>query len=442
MEKKWNLQDIKPAERKPSVRKSAAAPVERETDMRRKAPAAEPESTPAPRVQRTERRRVGGNKKATMLILGGAAIILVVGFIASMIFGGAVVEVEPKQKDVTVQANFTAHAAPEAGQLGYELLTLEATSERQVTATGKETVSLQAEGTITIFNAASDAPQRLIKNTRFESPEGLIFRVFESIEVPGRTKAADGSIIPGSATARVFADAKGDEYNVGPTTFVVPGLRGTDQFEGVYAESKEAFTGGFEGERFIIDENELTVVKNALHEELQTALKARLQSERPAGFVLFENAVTFEYTSLPSAPNGENLAAVKEQGRLIVPIFKEDEFAAYIAKNTIAGFENEAVLIESPSALSFAYQGSATANAALRDVPSIDFSLSGNAHIIWQFNEEKLKEDLVGISKTALPTILSGYPAIEKAEVVIKPFWKQSFPEKADEITLKINIGG
>ena len=446
MEKKWNLQDIKPAPRATSARKSAEPKAAPSEEAPRRAPraAAAPEpvvrSYEASQQSPRKRRESTGSKKPFIFLAIGALVILGLGFGASLVFGGAVVEITPKQEDVTVQANFTAYTAPEAGQLGYELLTLEATSERQVTATGKEDVSLQAEGTVTVYNAASDAPQRLIKNTRFESPEGLIFRAFESIEVPGRTTAPDGAIVPGSAIARVFADAPGEEYNLGATQFVVPGLRGTDQFEGVYAVSNEAFTGGFEGERYIIDDAELAVVQEALHTELREALNARLQTERPAGFVLYGNAITFEFATLPAIPTGDDVATIKEQGRLIVPIFKEDEFATYIARNTIAGFENEPVKLEDANALTFVYQGSTTPETILREVPSIDFSLGGNAHIIWQYNEEKLKSDLKGVAKSTLPNVLSAYPAIEKAEAVIKPFWKSSFPENSDEITLKTVI--
>lgn len=437
MEKKWNLQDIKPASKTSAPRKKMVEKSPVEEEMRRRDPApqrAEPayQSSPAS----TKRRNKGGSRKAGIVLVGGAVLILLVGLGASMIFGGAVVEVQPKQEQVRVDANFTAHSEPGADQLGYELLTLEASSERQVSATGKENVSLQAEGTITIYNAFSDGTQRLIKNTRFEAADGKIFRIFESVEIPGRTKGTDGSIIPGSATARVFADAPGEEYNIGAGRFVVPGLRGSDQFESIYAESKETFTGGFEGERYIIADAELGVVQGALHEELEEALKARLASEKPAGFVLFDNAVTFEFASLPATPNGENLATIKEQGKLVVPIFKQDEFAAYIAQNTIAGFQNESVLIENTGALAFSYQGTTT--PVLKDATSVNFSLSGDANIVWQFDEAKLKSDLAGTAKSALPMVLGIYPAIEKAEAVIKPFWKQSFPDKADEITLKV----
>lgn len=438
MEKKWNLQDIKPTDRKPAApRRTSESKQAPESDMRRRVPEPEPRSERVQKTAAAPRVKRPGNRKATILLIMGAVAILAIGFAASLVFGGAVLEVQPKQKAVTVQADFTAYAAPQAGQLGYELLTLEATGERQVTASGTEEVSEQAEGTVTIYNAYSDTTQRLIKNTRFESSDGHIFRIFESVEIPGRTAAADGTIVPGSVTARVFADAPGEEYNIGPTRFVVPGLRDTDQFDGIYAESSESFSGGFEGERYIIDDAELATVQASLHEELQQALRTRLQSERPAGFILFDDAIRFEFTTLPTAAIGENLATVKEQGKLVVPIFKEDEFASYIAENTIAGFEHEPVKIVDPTTLNWSYRGATTSDTVLSGASSIEFALSGDTRIVWQFNEDRLRTDLAGAAKTALPTILAAYPAIEKAEAIIKPFWKQSFPENKEEITLK-----
>lgn len=441
MEKKWNLQDIKPSDRKPSSRRSSEPKQAPESDMRRRVPEPEQTSEPIRRVSASKphkKRMGGGNRKATLLLIAGALAILVLGFIASLVFGGAVLEIQPKQKDVTVQADFTAHTAPQAGELGYELLTLEATGERQVTATGKEEVSEQAEGIITIYNAHSDTTQRLIKNTRFESPDGLVFRIFESVEIPGRTTGDDGAVVPGSVTARVFADAPGEEYNIAPARFIVPGLRNTDQFDSIYAESNESFAGGFEGERYIIDDSELGAVQESLHDELRDALRTRLQSERPAGFVLFDDAVRFEFTTLPATETGDNLATVQEQGKLVVPIFKEDEFARYIAENTIAGFEGESVKIADTSTLRFNYRGATTDDVALTGASAVEFALGGTARIVWQFDDERLRTDLAGAAKTALPTILGAYPAIEKAEAIIKPFWKQSFPENKNEISLKI----
>ena len=62
------------------------------------------------------------------------------------------------------------------------------------------------------------------------------------------------------------------------------------------------------------------------------------------------------------------------------------------------------------------------------------FTLKGNAHLVWVFDQGTLESDLAGKSKGAFETILSGYPSIDEAEIVLRPFWRQTFPEKSEDI--------
>ncbi|MEL6806044.1 MAG: hypothetical protein AAFO91_19980, partial [Bacteroidota bacterium] len=66
----------------------------------------------------------------------------------------------------------------------------------------------------------------------------------------------------------------------------------------------------------------------------------------------------------------------------------------------------------------------------------ISFELVGKPELVWTYDTEKLKADLLNAPKTALTTILGGYPAIEKAEAVVKPFWKRTFPAELDDIEI------
>jgi len=442
MTKKWNLQDIHPSESR--KKRSENVAVEQENgDMRRTPTSTRPrrEEQSAQRPASRPRKRSSGNQKGLIMKVGVGLIALVgIGFLGSMLLSGSEVTIYPKHKDVTVQANFTAYTEPAAGELGYELLTLEADGERQVTATGREDVSERAGGTLFIYNNFSENSVRLVKNTRFESSNGLVFRISESAVVPGYTKDSSGSIQPGVTTAEIFADGTGEVYNIEPDTFTIPGFEGEPEFDALYGESKERLIGGFEGERYIIEEAELESAQEAVHNELREALRARLSSEKPAGFVLYDDAVTFTFDSLPSTEGGGDLATIKERAQLQVPIFKADTFAGYIAQNTVAGYGDEPVTLVDPQSLSFMYTSTSTSENNIGSATSVTFSLAGNTEIVWSFDEEALKNALAGLSKSALPTVLGEYTAIERAEATIRPFWKQSFPSDPEGIKLNVVI--
>jgi len=430
MTKKWNLQDISPNEAR---RKTPSKTVDKRT-----VPAREETVREAPKRSAQPPRKSSKKKRGWYKIIALVLLLGIIGFGSTFFFRGAEITLYPKNKEVTVEADFTAYTEPSAGQLGYEMLVLEADGERQVTASGQEEVEEHAVGSLTVYNEYSEKPIRLVKNTRFESPDGLIFRATESVVVPGYTTDEEGNKAPGTITAKVFADSTGEEYNIDPTDFTIPGFEGEPEFDGVYAKSTEAFTGGFEGAKFIIGEEELKTAEGSLHEELRDALRSRLETERPAGFVLYDDAVTFTFEELPSTDNGDGNATLKERGRLQVPLFNGEQFASYIAENTVAGYEGEDVALADPNTLSFAYTASSTAMSNLADENEVSFKLSGTAKLVWQFDEEMLKKDIAGLAKSALPTVLSGYTAVEKAEATIRPFWKQSFPDDPEDIGLNI----
>jgi hypothetical protein len=192
--------------------------------------------------------------------------------------------------------------------------------------------------------------------------------------------------------------------------------------------------------KFIIDPAELEVAQQALRTELRNSLLTRIAAEKPAGFVLFPDAVTFTYESLPSVAYGDNLATIKEKVLLRIPLFKEDEFAKFLAVATIPGYEGNPVRIDNYDTFTFAYTNATTSSSDISNETSISFNLTGKPQIIWTFDAEKLKADLVNANKTALTTVLGGYPAIEKANAVIRPFWKTKFPTKIDEIEVKEEI--
>ncbi len=440
MPQKWNLQDIRPAST-PNKSTQRTAPVRSaSSDIAPRTPKSVPplqRQTHADDADISTLDIVDGNaaKRKRIMISTTIAIFLIVfGFIVNIFLGGAKVTVYPKVKDISIQSEFTAYTAPQAGELSYELLSLEASAEKQVKASGKEQVTTQATGKIFVYNTTGTKPQRLITNTRFETSDGLIYRIKDSIEVPPPTKDASGNLVPGKVVADVYADAAGEKYNIAPSRFTVPGLKGTEQYNSVYGESTAAFTGGFDGEKYIIDEAELQTAKQQLHIELRDTLIAQLREQIPAGFILYEAGVTFVFESLPSTEYGDSLATIKEHAKLQVPIFKAKEFATYIAEKSIPDYKDEPVYILDPSTITFSYTDPLTAQADIGGYNELDFTLKGTAKIIWEFDNEKLKKDLLNLKKTEATTVFSNYRSIANAEAEVRPFWATTYPEDSTEI--------
>ena len=127
--------------------------------------------------------------KRKQWVFGTITAILIAVFIVSMmtVFASATITVIPKSENLDVDMKIAVANDAVEGSIRYEVLKLSKTKTISVPATGEEAVEIKATGKIMIYNNFSFEPQRLIVRTRFESPEGLIYRIPESVVVPGKS---------------------------------------------------------------------------------------------------------------------------------------------------------------------------------------------------------------------------------------------------------------
>lgn len=434
MAQKWNLQDIRPAEpRKRRVppkqmqrsQPEVGAPVIRETR----------EEIPSVIIQ-------DGTKKGSRNIFVAIALfVFIVGGAVglSALLGKTELTIFPENREPTISAEFTAYPDKRANALSYEIMTLESTSESQVKASGQVEVKEQATGVIEISKSTPGA-ERLIKNTRFRSPNGLVYRISESVVVPGSVKSSTGANVPGTIQAEVFADETGEEYNLPANTkFDIPGFEEggfTELYNAISASNPQPFTGGFDGQQFQIDDNELNTARQALQIQLRDTLLARVETEKPSDFIAFNGSIAITYNQLPAVEYGQDLVTIREQAVLQIPLFQKTDFASFLASEAVATYEGGPVRIEDPSTLTFNYSNPTTSASVIANEPSLTFSLTGRPLLIWEYDAETLTKDLAGLPKTAINNAISAYPGIEAARVRITPFWQRSFPEKAEDIII------
>ncbi len=462
MTKKWNLQDIRPAT--PRKRRPSS---ETKDDMRVSGSQIK-EVSDSDQIRQPERQTMttkleqegssdgtltlspkfgkkgtgivieNGNKKNfSRLAMSIGLFFLIVGSAAglSALLGKTDLTIYPVNREPNVSAEFTAYPEKRDGELSYEVMTLEATGEQQVKASGQVEVQEQATGNIEIIKTTPGA-ERLIKNTRFRTDDGLVFRIYESIVVPG---SIDG--VPGTISAKVFADDVGEEYNVSSNVSLdIPGFKesGLDNlYSAISGRTSSDFTGGFDGTQFKIDESELGTARQALQIELRDNLLARIENEQPADFIAFDpEAVALSFNQLPAVEYGENLVTIREQAILQIPLFKASDLASYIARETVATYDGGDIRIDDPSTLVFSYVNPEMSSMVIANEPAITFKLTGKPLLIWEYDSNNLTENLAGLPKTAINNAVGAYPGIESAHVRVTPFWKRTFPEDPSEINI------
>lgn len=443
MTQKWNLQDIRPAE--PRRRQPAQVTQQATAQPPRYASRVDESETDDDGVSTISIKDGNKESKKKYILLGTVVAVLIVSvFSLSAVLSKTTLTVYPEFREPTVNAEFTAYPNRREGALSYEVMTLDATKEKQVAASGEEYVESQAKGFLEIQKTTAGS-ERLIKNTRFRSPDGKVFRIQESVVVPGAIKDASGTLVPGTIRAEVFADSVGQEYNLAAgTKFDVPGFQESnlpELYAAISATNLEPIAGGYKGQKFLINDNELSTARQELQLELRDELLARIATEKPAGFTTFPDSVAFTYEALPTVTYGENLVTIREQAVLQMPLFKQEEFANFLAKETISTYNREQVRIQDITTLDFSYTDQNTSSSNIANQTALTFKIIGKPTIVSEFDAGKLQADLAGKSKTSISTVLTAHPGIKSANVSSKPFWKRSFPEKAEDIVVVEVIG-
>jgi hypothetical protein len=378
-----------------------------------------PQVPPRPRMQiKTGRSFPYGTALIALLVIALSAGALYV-------FSGAKVEITQNNQETTVSGDFTATAGT-GSDLSYSVLSVNKSAYAGVPAESTETANDSAQGTITILNAQSTA-QTLITNTRFQSPAGLIYRIHSPITIPAESATA----VPGSVTATVYADQPGQQYNIGATTFTVPGLQGSSSYTLVTAKSSQPIAGGFTGTRASVSSDTDTREQSTIQSALASTLQAQILNQVPSGYVLVPGSTFNSYQPLPDTATTTTTVEVGVQGTMTAVVFPEDELAKAIAYKNVGTYSGEPVTLSSVSDLELTPTtppASTTAASDLTSTGTFNFSLSGNTTIIWKVDPTKIAGAVAGKTRDSAQQILSGFTEVSKAVLILRPFWSTTFP--------------
>ena len=370
----------------------------------------------------------------------GPLAILIVLILGLDFLGGANVWVIAKHDVIPIPDTqvFTAQKNPTEGALAYAVMKVTLDDSREVPATGTKTVTAKASGKIVVYNEQSVA-QRLIKNTRFQSTSGKIYRINDSITVPKASTPKGGKLTPGTLTVTIYADEAGPSYNSDPSDFTVPGLKDTPQAKKVYARSTGAIVGGASGTTKSVSDQDLTQASDDLRVSLETKLRTKARGDLASTQISFDQGIVVDLDEpklSSDKASSEDKAVVTESGTLYLVVFDRDQLTKGIAKALVPTYVGENIAIKNIDALTMSMP--AIKGATLFANDDLAFSLKGSPELTWILNDDDIKKDLLGISKTNFNTVMSKYQTIERAKASLTPFWKNAFPKEAKDITLNI----
>lgn len=299
-------------------------------------------------------------------------------------------------------------------------------------AHGKKYVERKAAGEIEIYNIYSSQPQSLVAGTRIESPDGKIFRLDKKITVPG-AKIAEGKIAASSIKTTVAAEKAGEEYNIAPTKFTVPGFKGTAKYDGFYAVSSEEMKGGLVGDVLFPTEEDLSVARRETSTQLEKAMNDFLLSQINKDFKVFEWNRLFNIIkeSVDKEADKDGNFLISLEGELRIIAFKEFDVLKLMsetAKQIIGqSFEIKTHNLNYETGQYDVNNGKTALN--------VDFKGE-----FWQpINIEAFKNYVLNKKENELKVFVFSLPGVERATFSLWPIWVRKVPDSSDKIKVEVN---
>jgi hypothetical protein len=363
---------------------------------------------------------------------------LTAGLVAYLALPTTEIEITLKKEKVVfdlvvVGSKNISQADQNLNEIPLEEIKVEKTKSKEFPATGEKELDEKASGRITIYNEYSSSPQILVATTRFESPEGKVFRILETVTVPG-AEIVEGKIVPNILEVTVVADQSGAAYNIGPTNFTIPGFKGTPKYAGFYAKSTSPMSGGYVGVAKVVSAEDLDKAEKDLAKELKEEVKQTLQEQIPTDLKPVEDGLKEEITKISTVEEGDEGETFDVEMKAVTQalFFRETDLKKLVDLNLISQVE------ENKAPLSETQQINYEEIAINWSAGEVDFDLRVDEEVVWQIDLGRLKQDLAGQTEVEVRKYLANQPEIEKAKVTFWPFWVKRIPlqEKKIEITI------
>jgi len=374
------------------------------------------------------------SRKGLLIFLSVSVAILL--FIAYSTFGDAKIIIKPR----TQQLNFSLKVSASSKTIGVdtsfnkipgEYFSVEKTETMTADSTGQKEVSQKARGRITIYNNQDSASQPLVATTRFESSDGLIFRIPSATTVPGATMENGKIKSPGKITVDVIADQPGDKYNIGPAKFTIPGFKGGDKYETFYAESSEGMKGGATGLSKIATEEDIKMLEESLKKKVVSSVLDEFQKKSSELIIIDSLAPEIiSKNSSNSAGEATGQITMTMTARVNTVTFRELDIINLL--NNYIQKTGDLVLIE--KSLNIKYNDPKIDIAS--ETLSFNLALEGKAGT--KINTEDVKLRLLGKNEEQIKAIINDINEIETARIILSPFWVKKIPNNPKNINVEI----
>ncbi len=443
------VQDIVPANHRsirevpiehPVVEKHVSTAKVHKISINKRVSAKQEEDIHSPAPVRHKRAKSGHWILLTLAII---VIVAGIGFIASTYFSRATFTIVPKTVPVTVNGTYVAqHASVAAAQasadtLIYETVTIRKSATSSIEASDGPTISTRAQGKVTVYNAYNGDSQQLIAGTRIANSSGKVYRLTETVTVPGMST----NKTPGKIVVSVVADQTGQIYNIlssdKPDDFVFLGYKGTPRYDGFYARLSTDISGGYEGRKKTVNPAVLASTSAALKMKLAAILDEQAKAFVTEGYITYDSMNTAVYSDAIISSIDSNKAEIAINGVFNGIMFKKSRLASRLAGSqsisTFGKFD-----FETPGMQELEMSIANPKDFSPEKKTPLLVRGNGNFEIRGIIPSAELKQKLSGVQLADTQEILRNYaPVIQSASGELVPPWAK-VPSDPSRISIVI----
>ncbi len=296
------------------------------------------------------------------------------------------------------------------------------TVTRQVSSTGQGEGGGKAGGDITVTNSLP-RNQSLVTQTRFQSPDGRIFRAQSGVVVPAG----------GQTTAHVVADDGGAAGNLpAGTKLSIPGLHATTAVSG---QVDTALTGGTDSNATTVSKADADRAKQELAAQAAREGIADAKSKLAVGYQLDPKiAATSVLDSSVNPPAGTVAPKFTVSGRVKVTYFT---YQAQDFKNVLDPDLNAKV----PAGAELVDQRTETFAATQTSENQLTGTMTVDTFAATNVSKEKVREAVHGKNPADAKAALESDGQITSVRIALFPFWVLSVPGSLDKFEIHFESG-
>jgi hypothetical protein len=286
-------------------------------------------------------------------------------------------------------------------------ITIEEEIKQEARATGQTNQGEKASGKITVYNQSS-AEIPLVANTRFSSPDGIIYRSSNSVNIPAG----------GSSDVFVTCDQLGTIGNIGPSKFTLPALSGASY---IYGQSSSSMSGGTDDILYTISDEDVKFSEDEIKQKIYDQAVKDLLNKLPTNKKYFSNdykQIILEATADKQIGDEVSIFNIIAKSKITFLVYDEKDLKDLIANSLSKTLAKERVFVNN----GLEELSSETVNTKI-DEGKAELKITTTALSAPIYNTDVIKKEISGKTAEQVKEYFLQYPEIQQIDIKFWPDW-------------------